>query len=79
MEFGFKEENDMQPVVTDLIQAVMHAVKCDCILKDTHLSSKQLENPVSRPDCTLVAEGVRAEWTQVVSIWEFKTSTGKPD
>ena len=83
MEFGFKEENDMQPVVTDLIQAVMHAVmhavKCDCILKDTHLSSKQLENPVSRPDCTLVAEGVRAEWTQVVSIWEFKTSTGKPE
>ena len=78
-ESGFKEEDHMQPVVTDLIQAVRRAVKCDCILQDIHSSSKQLENPVSRPDCTLVAEGVRAEWTQVVSVWEFKIGTGKPE
>lgn len=78
MEVGFKEEH-MQPVVTDLIQAVMHAVKCDCVLQDAHLSSKQLENPVSRPDCTLVAEGLRAEWTQIVSVWQFKTGTSKPE
>lgn len=69
MESGFKEDVDMQPVVTDLIQAVMRAVNSESIVVDTHLSSKQLENPVSRPDCTLVAKGVRAEWTQVVPLW----------
>ena len=74
---GFKEE-DMQPVVIDLILAVMQAVACDCRLFDTHLSSNQLENPTSRPDCTLVAAGDRAVWTQVVSVWEFKTDIGKP-
>ena len=77
MEVRFKEEDDMQPIITDLIQAVMCAVKCDCALKDTHLSSNQLENPVSRPDCTLVATGLKAEWTQIVSVWEFKIGTGK--
>ena len=77
-DVAFKEE-DMQPVVTDLIQAVMTAVKCDSVLHDTHLSSNQLENPVSPPDCVLVAEGDRAEWTQLVSVWEVKTGTGKPE
>ena len=67
----------MQPVVIDLIQAVMHAVRCDCRLIDTHSSSNQLENPVSRPDCILVSSGDRAQWTQVVSVWEFKIGTGK--
>ena len=67
----------MQPVVIDLIQAVMHAVRCDCRLIDTHSSSNQLENPVSRPDCILVSSGDRAEWTQIVSVWELKIGTGK--
>lgn len=79
VKVGIKEEDDMQPVVTELVQAVMHAVNCDCLLKDTHTSSEQLENPASRPDCTLVAKGLRAEWTQVVSLWEFKFGTGKPE
>lgn len=57
----------------------MHAVKCDCLLKHTHLSSNQLENPVNQPHCTLAAEGVRADCTQVVSVWEFKTGTGNPE
>ena len=79
MGLVFKEEDDMQPVVTDLIQAVMHAVKCDCMLKDTHLASNQLENPVSRPGCTLVATGLKAEWTQIVSVWEFRMGTGETE
>lgn len=79
VKVGIKEEDDMQPVVTELVQAVMHAVNCDCLLKDTHTSSEQLENPASRPDCTLVAKGLRAEWTQVVSLWESKLGTGKPE
>lgn len=65
MKVGIKEEDDMQPVVTELIQAVMHAVNCDCLLKDTHTSSEQFENPASRPDCTLVAKGLRAEWSRL--------------
>ena len=33
MEVGFKEEDHMQPVLIDLIQAAMNAVQCDCYLK----------------------------------------------
>lgn len=73
------KEDDMQPVVTDLIQAVMHAVNCDCILIDTHLASKQLDNSVSRPDCTLVAAGPPAKWMQIVSVWELEIGTGKSE
>ena len=78
LEVGFKEA-DMQPVVIDLIQEVMQAVACDCHLLDTHLSSNQLEEPTNRPGCALVAAGDRAAWTQVVSIWDFKTGTGKQE
>ena len=78
-EEGCKEEQDMQPVVTDLIQAVMRAVNCGCLLMDTHDASNQLENPVSKPDCTLVATGLKAEWTQLVSLWEFNIGTGQAD
>ena len=74
VEVGFQGA-DMQPVVMDLIQEVMQSVACDCSLFDTHLSSNQLEEPTSRPGCTLVAAGDRAEWTQVVSVWDFRTGT----
>ena len=63
MEVGFKEEDHMQPVLIDLIQAAMDAVQCDCYLIDTH-SSNQLDDPISRPDCTLIAAGHMAMWTQ---------------
>ncbi|DBA92323.1 TPA: hypothetical protein ACH3X2_003744 [Trebouxia sp. C0005] len=54
MKVGIKEEDDMQPVVTELIQAVMHAVNCDCLLKDTHTSSEQFENPASKPETEMM-------------------------
>ena len=38
-EAGFKEEEHMQPVLIDLIQAAMDAVQCDCCLFDTHSAS----------------------------------------
>ena len=78
-EVGFKEEEHMQPVLIDLIQAAMDAVQCDCCLFDTHSASNQLEDPISRPDCTLVAAGDVAMWTQVVSVWEFKIGSGMPE
>ena len=78
MEVGFQEEEHMQPVLISLIQAAMDAVACDCYLKDTH-SSNQLEDPISRPDCTLIAAGHTAMWTQVVSVWEFKLGNSKTE
>jgi len=78
MEVGCREEDHMQPVLIDLIQAAMDAVQCDCYLIDTH-SSNQLDDPISRPDCTLIAAGHMAMWTQVVSAWEFKIGSSKTE
>ncbi|DBA90198.1 TPA: hypothetical protein ACH3X1_003501 [Trebouxia sp. C0004] len=78
MEVGFKEQEHMQPVLISLIQAAMDAVQCDCYLIDTH-SSNQLDDPISRPDCTLIAAGQMAMWTQVVSVWEFKLGNSKTE
>lgn len=79
MEVGFKEEDHMQPVLIDLIKAAMGAVQCDCYLQDTHSASNQLDDPISRPDCTLIAAGNMAMWTQVVSVWEFKIGSSKTE
>ena len=79
MEVGFTEEDHMQPVLIDLIKAAMGAVPCDCYLQDTHSVSNQLEDPISRPDCTLIAAGDMAMWTQVVSVWECKISSSKTE
>jgi len=79
METGFKEEDHLQPVLVDLIQAAMHTAECDCFLHNTHLSSNQLDEPASRPDCTLVAAGNKAMWTQVVSLWEFEIGSSKTE
>ena len=78
MEVGFKEEDHMQPVLINLIQAAMDAVQCDCHLIDTH-SGDQLDDPISWPDCTLIAAGHMAMWTQVVSVWEFKIGSSKTE
>ena len=78
MEVGLKEEEHMQPVLISLIQAAMDAVQCDCYLIDIH-SSNQLDDPISRPDCTLIAAGHMAMWTQVVSVWEFKLGNSKTE
>ena len=79
MEVGFKEESHMQPVLIDLIKAAMGAVECDCYLQDTHSASNQLEDPISWPDCTVIAAGDNAMWTQVVSVWEFNMGSGKTE
>ncbi|DBA90407.1 TPA: hypothetical protein ACH3X1_003681 [Trebouxia sp. C0004] len=78
MEVGFKEEEHMQPVLIPIIKAAMDSVQCDCYLIDTH-SSNQLDDPISRPDCTLIAAGHMAMWTQVVSVWEFKIGSSKTE
>ena len=78
MEVGFKEEDHMQPILVRVIQAAMAAVQCDCHLIDTH-SRDQLDDPISRPDCTLIAAGHMAIWTQVVSVWEFKIGSSKTE
>ena len=78
-EAGFKEEVHMQPVLIDLVKAAMGAVQCDCLLQDTHSPSSQLEEPTSRPDCTLLAAGNIAVWTQVISLWEFNIGDSKPE
>jgi len=57
----------------------MAAAQCDCLMKDTHLSSNQLDEPASRPDCTLLAASSKALWMQVVSVWEFKIGTSKTE
>lgn len=79
MEAGFKEEDHMQPVLIDLIKAAMGAVQCDCYLQETHSARNQLEDPISRPVCTLVAAGSMAMWTQVVSVWDFKIGSSKTE
>ncbi|DBA83924.1 TPA: hypothetical protein ACH3X1_006424 [Trebouxia sp. C0004] len=70
----------MQPVLIDLIKAAMGAVQCDCDLQDTHSASNQLDDPIGRPDCTLIAVGNMAMWTQVVvSVWEFKIGSSNTE
>jgi len=78
-EDSFKEEVHLQPVLIDLLQTALTAAGCDCILLDTYNSSNQLNGPIARPDCTFVAAGSKATWTQVVCLYEFKIDDSKTD
>lgn len=76
---SFKEQDHMQPALIKLVEAAMGAVQCDCILKDTRSAANQLQDPISRPDCTLIAAGDMAVWTQVVSLWAFKSGSSETE
>ncbi|DBA94238.1 TPA: hypothetical protein ACH3X1_001860 [Trebouxia sp. C0004] len=78
MEVGFKEEDQMQPGLINLIKAAMGAVQCDCHRQDTNSASNQLDDPVSRPDCTLIAAGHMAMWTDPSCYCRFCTPRQKP-
>eukprot|EP00243_Klebsormidium_subtile_P012048 TRINITY_DN7138_c1_g4_i1.p1 TRINITY_DN7138_c1_g4~~TRINITY_DN7138_c1_g4_i1.p1 ORF type:complete len:692 (-),score=78.26 TRINITY_DN7138_c1_g4_i1:155-2230(-) len=70
-EPGLSEEKHMQPRLVTILEAIGTVTNCKMQLVDTHSATKQFQNPIGRPDFSLLASPIIA-WAQGVSFFEFK-------